>query len=107
VAEVFEMLALAVVAALVLAAFGALWSLAALVCWLIFLPFRLLAFVFKGFAVLLALPILLLVGGVLALVLGVPVLLALAFTVGPIVLLFVGIVWVARRMVRGVSSHAT
>ena len=103
----FEMLALAVVAALVLAAFGALWSLAALLCWLIFLPFRLLALVFKGFAVLLALPILLLVGGVLALALGVPVLLALAFTVGPIVLLFAGIVWVARRMVRGVSSHAT
>ena len=49
---------------------------------------------------LLSLPLLLLLGLVLALAVAVPVLLALAVTVGPIVLLFAGIVWLARKTVR-------
>ncbi len=57
--ELLVMSALALVAVVV---FGALASVAALVCWLIFLPFRLLGLIFRGFAFVLLLPLLLLAG---------------------------------------------
>ena len=95
-----EIVALGVVAIVLLAAFGALWSLAALICWLLFLPFKLLAFVFKGLAMLLVLPFLLVGGLILGAVIGLPLLLVLVVTVGPFVLLFLGIAWLARRGVR-------
>lgn len=102
----FELMALAGVGLLVLALVGALASVAAFVCWLLFLPFKLLAFVTKGLAVLLALPLLLIVGLASGIAVGVPLLIVLAITVGPIVLLFLGLVWLARRVVRGAHSTA-
>ena len=88
-----------VIGAMVLAAvivLGILGSLAALVCWLLVLPFKLLGLVFRGFAVLLALP-LILVAGILGVVLfgaGLVMFLVPAF---PLLLLVGAIVWLARR----------
>jgi hypothetical protein len=102
----FELMALAGVGLLLLALVGALASVAALVCWLLFLPFKLLAFVFKGLSVLLLLPLLLIVGLAGGIAVGIPLLIVLAITVGPFVLLFLGLAWLARRVVRGTHSTA-
>jgi hypothetical protein len=92
-----EFLVLGMIAVVLLAVFGALWSLAAMVCWLVFLPFRLLAFVFKGLTLLLVLPVLLIAGLIAAAAIGLPLLLVLFVTAGPFVLLFLLIAWLAKR----------
>lgn len=68
--------------------------------WVVLLPFRLLGLVFRGFAFLLFLPFLLLLGGGLLLVIGLPVLLTLLVLAAPVVLFALAIVWLARRGVR-------
>ena len=55
-----ELLTLGTLAVAGLVVFGLLAALVALVCWLIFLPFRILGFVFKLVAFLLALPFMIL-----------------------------------------------
>jgi len=93
----FGLIVLAALALAVLAVLGLLAAVASLVLWVVFLPFKLLAFVFKGIAALLVAPFLLLLGGVLILAIGFPVLLLCLIPVVPVVLLFAGIVWLARR----------
>lgn len=58
----FEFLALTVLAVAGVLVFGVLFSLGSLVLWLILLPFKLLALVFRGLAFLFVLPFMLLIG---------------------------------------------
>lgn len=85
------------VAILVLSAVAGAVSL---VFWVLFLPFRLLGLVFRGIGLVLLLPIFIIVGGILALTIGLPLLFALAVPVLPIVLLVLLAVWVAKAGVR-------
>lgn len=92
----FEALAFGVAVLVVLAVVGLLASILALVWWVVLLPFKLLALVFKGLGVLLALPFLLLfgLGGVLALIFGFGLFLLPAL---PFLLIALGIWALARR----------
>lgn len=85
--------------ALVLAAvvaLGVLWTVFSLFFWLVLLPFKLLGFLFKGLAILLLVPILLVLGLVGFLVLGAGMIAFLA-PVFPFVLLGLGIWWLMKR----------
>ena len=93
------MLELVVLGALAVAAlivFGVLGALVALFWWIVLLPFKLLGLVFRGAAVLLALPFLLLAGFIGLLVFGAG-LVAFLLPALPLVLLIVGVVWLVRR----------
>jgi len=81
------------------AVFGVLWAVASLVCWILFLPFKLLGLVFRGFAFLLALPFLLIAGVLGALAFGVGFLIFLLPAL-PLVLLALGIWWLMKRRAR-------
>ncbi len=96
----FEVLALGFAALVLLALVGALWGLAALVLWIVLLPFRLLALIFKGLAALFFLPFFVLFGIFLAVLIGIPLLLVVLVPALPVLLLVLGIVWLARRGVR-------
>jgi hypothetical protein len=98
---VLEALALGFVALVGLAIVSALFGLAALVFWVVLLPFRLLGFAFRALGALLLLPVVLVAGIVIAAVVGIPLLLVALVPVLPIVLLIVAIAWLAKR---GVSS---
>ena len=93
----FELVVLGALAFAAIAILGLVSAVAALICWVIFLPFKLLGLVFRGIGVLLVLPFLLLLGGVLAVVVGVPLLLVLVVPALPVVLLVLAVVWLARR----------
>ena len=82
-----------------LAVFGVLAALASLVCWILFMPFRLLGLVFKGIAFLLFLPFALLIGGALVLLVGIPLVATVLLMAAPVVLFGALIVWLARRAV--------
>jgi len=84
--------------------FGVLAAVAAFVWWIVVLPFKLLGLVFRGAAVLLALPFLLIAGFIGLLVFGAG---ALAFMMPalPLVLLILGVVWLVRRRSRS-TAHA-
>jgi hypothetical protein len=101
---VFEMLVIGVLAAVGLAVFGLLWAVFSLLCWVLFLPFKILGLVFRGFAFLLALPFLLIMGilGVATFGAGVLLFLIPAF---PFVLLGLGIWWLMRR--RSPAAHVS
>jgi hypothetical protein len=92
----FTLLALFVAAVVLVSVFGLLASVAALVLWLVTLPFRILAWVFKGFAGLLALPFLLVfaVLGVAFLAAGMVVFLV---PLVPFALLAAAIWWLVHR----------
>jgi len=79
-----------------LAIFGLLWAIVSMICWVFVLPFKLLAFAFKGLALVLALPFILLIAIVGAVVVGIG---AVAFVVPalPIIVLAAVIWWVATR----------
>jgi hypothetical protein len=94
---VFELFAVGAALFVLALVFGLLWSVASLVMWLVFLPFHLLRFVFKGFALLFALPLIALVLGIVGVAIGLPLLLLLAVPLLPLVLLCAAVVWVARR----------
>lgn len=97
------MIELLVVGALTVAGFavfGLLWAVVSLVCWLLFLPFKLLGLAFKGLAFLLAAPFLLIAGLLGATVLAVGFLLFLTPAL-PFALIALGIWWLLRRR----SSH--
>jgi hypothetical protein len=104
VGEVLELLVLGVLAAVGLAMFGLLWAVLSLVCWVILLPFKLLGLVFRGFAFLLALPFLLIVGILAAVVFGTGLLLFMIPAL-PFVLLVLGIWWLVRRRDR--TAHVS
>jgi len=102
---VLALLALAFTAFVLLAAFGLVASVAALIWWALLLPFRLLGFAFKLLAGALALPFLLLFG-----ILG-----ALIFASGlvvffvpllPFALLVAGIWWLMKPRARTATPHA-
>ena len=58
----FELMVIGVLGVVALAAFGIFWAVGSLICWILFLPFKLLGLIFRGFAFLFALPFLLLAG---------------------------------------------
>ena len=93
------MLELLVLGALVfagLAVFGALWAAASMVCWILFLPFKLLGLIFRGFAFLLAIPFLAIFAVLGVLVFGAGLLVFFVPAL-PIVLLAVAVWWLMRR----------
>jgi hypothetical protein len=93
---VFGLLGLGALAFIGIAVIGLLASVAALVCWLVVFPFRLLGFVFRGFAWLLALPFLILFG-VLGVALFAAGLLAFFIPVLPFVAIIALVVWLMRH----------
>ena len=81
---------------------SALAGVVSLVFWVVLLPFRLLGLVFeglvfKGLALLLFLPFLLLLGGGIVLLVGLPILLTLLVIAAPAVLFALAIVWLAKK----------
>ena len=87
-----------------LAVLSALAGAASLAFWVVLLPFRLLGLVFRGIAFLLFLPILLLVGGGIVLVVGLPILLTLLVIAAPAILFALAIVWLARKTLRRAAA---
>ena len=90
---------LAVAGALALAALiflGLIWAVVSMVFSLVLLPFKLLGFVFKGVAALLLLPFMLVFGLVGFLLFGAGILVLLLPAL-PLVLLALGIWWLAKR----------
>jgi len=80
----------------VVAALGVAASVVSIVCWVLFLPFRILGLVFKGFTALLLLPLLLLALAIGGAFLGVGLLLAL-LPMLPFALVALAGVWYFRR----------
>jgi hypothetical protein len=93
---VLTLLALGAIAFVVVAVLGLLASVFGLVCWMIFLPFRILGWVFRGFAWLMALPFLLLFGFIGVLIFGAGML-AFMVPVIPFALLAWGAWWLVNR----------
>lgn len=91
-----SLLALGAFAFVALAVLGLLWAVASFVCWILFLPFKLLGLAFKGLGLLLMLPFLLIAGVVGALVFGVGVF-AFLLPALPFILVVLAIVWLMRR----------
>jgi hypothetical protein len=101
---VLELLGIGLAGLVAIAVLSAIGGLVALLLWVVTLPFRLLGFAFKLLGALLMLPLLLVGGLLLAVVVGVPLLLALVLPALPIVLLAWLIWWLAHR---GNRSTAT
>jgi hypothetical protein len=93
---VFGLLGLGALAFVGIAVMGLLASVVALVCWVFVFPFRLLGFVFRGFAGLLALPFLLLFG-LLGVVLFAAGMVAFLVPVLPFVVIVALVVWLMRH----------
>ena len=83
---------------------SALAGVVSLVFWVVLLPFRLLGLVFRGIAFLLLLPFLLLFGGGIVLLIGLPLLLTLLVIAAPAVLFALAIVWLARKAVHRAAA---
>ena len=83
---------------------SALAGIVSLVFWVVLLPFRLLGLVFRGIAFLLFLPFLLLLGGGILFVVGLPILLTLLVVAAPAILFAVAIVWLARKTVHRAAA---
>jgi hypothetical protein len=94
---VFELLALGFAAFLGFAVISALLGVAALVFWVVLLPFRLLGFAFKALGALLFLPVLLVGGLVITALVGIPLLFVALLPALPIALLVAAIWWLTRR----------
>jgi hypothetical protein len=94
---VFEVLALGFVAFVVFAVVSALLGVAALVFWVVLLPFRLLGFAFKALGALLFLPALLIGGLLIAALVGIPLLFMALLPALPIALLVAAVWWLTRR----------
>ena len=91
-----ELLGLGLFIAVALAVCAILWALVSLICWVLFLPFKLLGLVFKGLALLLALPFLILAGLLGVAVFGAGMVLFFIPAL-PLVLLVLAIWLIARR----------
>ncbi len=83
---------------------SALAGVVSLVFWVVLLPFRLLGFVFRGLAFLLFLPFLLLLGGGLMFLVGLPILLTVLVAAAPAVLFVLAIVWLAKKTLRRAAA---
>lgn len=83
------------VAMAIVAVLCVLWAIAYLVWWVLFLPFKLLGFAFKGLMFLLLLPVLLVVGAVATAIFGIEIIAALLPAA-----LFVLLVWGVFRLMR-------
>ncbi len=92
----FESLALGAVAVAGIIVIGILVAEAALVCWLFVLPIKMLGLIFRGFALILLLPLVLAVGIAGVVVFGAGMLLFM-LPVFPLLLLVGAIWWFARR----------
>jgi hypothetical protein len=103
---VLELFVLGVLVMVGVAVFGAFWAVASLVCWVLVLPFKLLGLVFKGLAFVLILPFLALAGVLGAVVFGAG-LIAFFIPALPLVLLVLGIWWLARRRPPSVVTPTT
>jgi hypothetical protein len=103
---VLELFVLGILVLVGIAIFGAFWAVASLVCWVLFLPFKLLGLMFRGLAVLLALPLLVLAGILGAMLFGAG-LIAFLVPALPLVLLVLAIVWLARRRPPSVATPTT
>ena len=104
-----EFVALVVGGIVLLGVFGLLASMLAALFWLVLLPLKLLALALKGAFALLLVPILFVVGGIVALAVGLPLMLAAALAIAPFVLFVLAIVWLVRRIAgrgRGAPSPA-
>lgn len=108
-----ELVAIAVLATMALAVFGLLWAVASLVCWVLVLPFKLLGFIFKSLAVVLALPVILVavvIGTLMVGVVGVTVfgvgLLMFLLPAAPFALIALAVWWIVRRRGRAAASMA-
>ena len=95
----FELVVLGVLAFAAFAVVGLFASLFAFACWVLVLPFKLAAFLFKGLGALLALPFLILFGIVGAVFFGFGALLFLAPAL-PIVLAALVVWWIFARRPR-------
>jgi len=93
---VFEMMVLGFVGLVALVVVGLFASLLAFVCWIVFLPFQILGWLFKGLGALLALPFVLLFGIAGAVIFGFGALLFLA-PVLPLLLVVALIWWLFNR----------
>ena len=93
----FELLALGFAGLVVFAVVSALLGVAALVFWVVLLPFRLLGFAFRALGALLFLPALLVGGLVIAALVGIPLLFVALLPALPIALLVAAIWWLTRR----------
>lgn len=85
--------------------FGVLAAVFSLVGWILFLPFKLFGFLFRGVALLLALPFFLLFGGGAALVFGLGIFMFLIPAL-PLVLIALGVWWLMKRRAHP-APHAT
>jgi hypothetical protein len=94
---VFELLALGFAAFVIFAVVSALLGVAALVFWVVLLPFRLLGFAFKALGALLFLHALLVGGHVLAALVGIPLLFVALLPALPVALLVAAVWWLTRR----------
>jgi hypothetical protein len=92
----FGLFALGALALAGMVVFGTLAAVASMVCWLLFLPFRLLGWVFQAFTTLLMLPLILLACVVGAVFFGVGVVM-LFVPVLPFLLIALFFVWWFRR----------
>ncbi len=79
-----------------LAVFGLLWAIVAMICWVFVLPFKLLGFAFKGLALVLALPFMVVFAVLGVVVFGVGALL-FAIPALPVIVLAAVIWWFATR----------
>ncbi len=98
-----ELLVLGTLAFAAFVAFAVLASVLGLVVWLVFLPFRIVGWLFHGFALLLALPFVALFGVIAVLVFGAGMLMFLLPFV-PIALVALGAWWLVRRTQRSAAS---
>jgi hypothetical protein len=99
--EMFELAILALVIVIGLAVIG---LVASLIWWLFVLPFQILGWLFKGMALLLVLPFVLLAALIGTLVFGAGIL-VFFFPALPIVLLVLAIWWLARRRRTTAAAH--
>ena len=102
VAELLVLGALAFAAVVVLAVLGSVFGL---VMWLVFLPFRIIGWLFHGIALLFALPFVAIFGVIAVLVFGAGMLMFLIPFL-PIALIALGAWWLVRRSQRSTASVA-
>ena len=100
-----ELLILGALAFSAIVVFGVLASVFGLVMWLIFLPFRIIGWLFSAVAFLFAIPFVAAFGVIALLVFGGAMLMFLVPFL-PIVLLVLGAVWLVRRNQRAAAAVA-
>jgi len=103
--ELVELLVLGALAFAAVAVFGVLASVFGLVMWLIFLPFRIMGWLFHGIALLFALPFVAIFGVIAMVVLGAGLLMFL-IPFFPIALIALGAWWLVRRNQRSATTIA-